>query len=68
MAFLVLFLLLVGALAVWALIDPRSAWRASQGRMFRNSSSVQLSAFGATMQRVVAVVVLVIVIITLVNL
>jgi hypothetical protein len=68
MVLLVLFLLVVGGLAVWALIDPRSAWRASQGRMFRNSSSIQLSAFGAIMQRVIAGVVLVIVIITLVNL
>ena len=68
MVYLVLFLLLVAALSVWALVDPQSAWRASQGRMFRESSSVRLSPFGATVQRVVAVVVLVIVIVTLVNL
>jgi hypothetical protein len=68
MVVLVLFLLLVAALAIWALINPQSAWRASQGLMFRNASSVQLSAFGATMQRVVAAVVLVVVVITLVNL
>jgi hypothetical protein len=36
--------------------------------MFRNPSTVSLSRFGATMQRIVAAVVLVIVIGTLVNL
>jgi small-conductance mechanosensitive channel len=68
MVVLVLFLLLVGALAVWALVDPESAWRASQGRMFRNASAVRLSRFGVTMQRIVAAVVLVVVILVLVNL
>src|SRR5262249_24594531 len=58
MVFLVLFLLLVAGLSVWALIDPQGAWRASQGRMFRDPSSVRLSSVGATVQRVVAVVVL----------
>jgi hypothetical protein len=68
MPLLVLFLLLVAALAVWALISPESAWRASQGRMFRNSSSIRLSAFGALVQRAVALVVLVVVVVALVNL
>ncbi|HEY3528266.1 MAG TPA: hypothetical protein VGK78_03885 [Nocardioides sp.] len=68
MAVLVVFLLVVGALAVWALVDPQSAWRASQGGMFRDASTIRLSGFGATAQRIVATVVLVIVIVTLVNL
>jgi hypothetical protein len=68
MVVLVLFLLLVGALAVWSLIDPESAWRRSQGLMFRNSSTIRFSAFGAFMQRAVALVVLVLVIVALVKL
>lgn len=68
MVVVVLFLLVVGGLALWALIDPESAWRASQGKMFRDASSVRLSAFGVTVQRVVAAVVLVVVVLVLFNL
>ena len=65
---LVLLLLAIAAMGAWSLVDPQSAFRASQGRMFRNPSTVRLSAGGAVVQRVIGGIVLVIVIITLVNL
>ena len=68
MVIVVILLLLVAAIAVWGVIDPEGAWTTSQGRMFRNPFAVRLSSFGATAQRVVAVVVLVLVILALVNL
>lgn len=68
MFLLVLLLLVIGAMGLWSLVDPQSAWRATQGGMFRSPSSVQLSTLGATVQRVFGAVVLVIVIVTLVRL
>ena len=65
---LVLLLLAIGAMAAWSLIDPQSAWRASQGWMFRNASSVRLSGFAMLMHRALAALVLLVVIVTLVNL
>ena len=37
---LVLLLLVIAAMAVWTLVSPESAWRASQGWMVRNRSTV----------------------------
>jgi hypothetical protein len=68
MVLLVLLLLVIGAMALWSLVDPQSAFRATQGRMLRNSSAVRLSGFALTTQRIVGAIVLVVVIITLVNL
>jgi hypothetical protein len=68
MFFLVLLLLLIAAMALWSLVDPQSAFRATQGRMFRNPSALRLSGFALTAQRILGAVVLVAVIITLVKL
>lgn len=68
MAFLVLLLLVIGAVALWSLIDPQTAFRATQGVMFRKPSTVRLSGYAATGNRILGALVLVIVIITLVNL
>jgi hypothetical protein len=67
-AVLVVLLLVIGAMGAWSMFDPRSAFRATQGRMFRNPSTVQLSGFAVAVQRLVGAVVLVVAIIALVNL
>jgi hypothetical protein len=67
-ALFVLLLLAIGAMGLWSLVDPQAAFRATQGRMFRDPSTVRLSGFAVATQRIVGVVVLVVVIVTLVNL
>jgi hypothetical protein len=67
-ALFVLLLLAIGAMAAWSLVDPQSAFRATQGRMFRDPSTVRLSRFAVVTQRVVGAVVLVVVLVTLVTL
>jgi hypothetical protein len=64
----VLLLLAIAAMGLWSLVDPRSAFRATQGRMFRDSSTVRLSRYAVAGQRIVGAVVLVVAIVTLVNL
>ncbi|HET7069769.1 MAG TPA: hypothetical protein VFI40_03005 [Nocardioides sp.] len=67
-AVLVLLLLVIGAMGAWSMLDPRSAFRATQGRMFRNPSAVHLSGSAVAVQRLIGAVVLVVAIIALVNL
>ncbi len=58
MIFLVLFLLLVGAIAVWGLISPASLWRVTQGWQYQHPRTTELSNAAYTVQRVVSLVVL----------
>lgn len=67
-AVLVLLLLAIGAMGAWCLVDPQSAFRATQGRLFRNPTTVRLTGFAMTLQRIIGAFVLVVVIITLVSL
>ena len=65
---IVLLLLAIAGMALWTLIDPQSAFRTSQGWMFKNRSSVRLSGFAMLVQRILAAVVLVLALVTLVRL
>ena len=65
MIVVVLFVLLVGAMAAWGLVSPQSQWRTLQSWRFKHPDANEPSGAGYAVQRVGCGVVLVVVLVAL---